>query len=741
MDERDTIPTPPRHRGTATHAGPARAAADVRVVAVERLERRRLLSGTGGDGASGGGDPPTFDAPWSAPAVTAGLDRLDQFAFPAAGAGTAIAVIDSGIDYTHPHLGGGFGEGFRVVDGYDFVDDDADPMDVDGHGTAVAGILGASTFEADGRRMRGVAPEADLLALRVGTNGQTVPGERIELALRWVIDRLDEYPVVAVNLSLGSGHYDEATEQGPYTDELIELRELGVAVIAASGNDGNVNEGGDADDEPADFGIDFPAAHPAVWSVGATDEYGDVPDFTERAGILDFLAPGVGVLSTGLAGSFVQVEGTSFAAPIVAGLIASVRGLSDAFELGDVRSVLRSTARANVDGDTEFGLTSGLTFPQIDVADAVRVAFDRRPAAEASNDVAERTPGGHGNDNALVEDEDGVLHMVWFDSQQRTMRHATRTVGGDWSPGRRVDFALPELGHYVSIDVDRFGRPNVAYFDGYAGDLRFATLGSHLSGASWSTQVVDAPGSTGLYPKLVMERGTDPAIAYFHKKGGDLRLARRDEFGRWDIRDIDTEGVVGRGIDVEVDSDGLLRMAYSNDETGELRYAAEQVDGTFQAEDADDSLLGGAGFIDLALGAGDRPHISYYDAWPGDLKYTRLTAAGLWSDRKLATRGATGLYTQLILDVPDAGFADGPDAEDVPTILFWDRRSDKLNLLTLGDEATDTPILADRTLVYGGGKYITVLPTDDGYLYTHNRRSDPNLGLGLLDLDRAESAG
>ena len=62
------------------------------------------------------------------------------------GSGQSIAIIDTGIDYRHPALGGGFGPGFKVVAGYDFVDDDPDPMDEDGHGTGVAGVIGAKDF-------------------------------------------------------------------------------------------------------------------------------------------------------------------------------------------------------------------------------------------------------------------------------------------------------------------------------------------------------------------------------------------------------------------------------------------------------------------------------------------------------------------------------------------------------------------------------------------------------------------
>src|SRR5687768_7758639 len=85
------------------------------------------------------------------------------------GAGTTVAVIDTGIDYTHPSLGGGLGRDFKVIGGYDFVDDDADPMDPSGHGTAVAGVIAAEPYTVDGVTYQGVAPDAKLVALRVGT--------------------------------------------------------------------------------------------------------------------------------------------------------------------------------------------------------------------------------------------------------------------------------------------------------------------------------------------------------------------------------------------------------------------------------------------------------------------------------------------------------------------------------------------------------------------------------------------
>jgi subtilisin family serine protease len=74
------------------------------------------------------------------------------------GKGVLVAVIDTGIDYMHPDLGGGFGPGYKVVGGFDFANNDSDPMDDNGHGTLVAGIIAANG------NLKGVAPDANLLA-------------------------------------------------------------------------------------------------------------------------------------------------------------------------------------------------------------------------------------------------------------------------------------------------------------------------------------------------------------------------------------------------------------------------------------------------------------------------------------------------------------------------------------------------------------------------------------------------
>ncbi|MCU0691235.1 MAG: S8 family serine peptidase, partial [Polyangiaceae bacterium] len=155
------------------------------------------------------------------------------------GAGVRVAIIDSGIDYHHPDFGGCFGPGCRVAFGYDFVGDgydsdtpgatpapDDDPDDCMGHGTAVAGILGASGY------IQGVAPGATLGAYRVlGCRGDTSP----EMIMRAMERALDDNMRV-VNLSIGSAFQ---WPEYPTAKAASALVRKGVVVVASVGNRGS----------------------------------------------------------------------------------------------------------------------------------------------------------------------------------------------------------------------------------------------------------------------------------------------------------------------------------------------------------------------------------------------------------------------------------------------------------------------------------------------------------------------
>lgn len=637
-----------------------------RLVAIEQLETRRLLAD-----------------PWGPIPKLVRQDLAAQQFPQVTGEGVAIAIIDTGIDYEHPLLGGGIGPGKKVIGGYDFVDNDTDPMDTYGHGTEVAGIIAADPFEFEGGYYQGVAPEAKLLALRVDAANDPVPDERIERALQWVIDNQSTYNIVAANISFGSGRY-AAEHTSIYSDELATLKARGVFVAAASGN-GGVSE---------PFGVEYPAADPSVFAVGAVDQFDLITEYTERGVNLDILAPGDDVVTTvegfDPAG---RTSGTSFAVPYVCGAVALMKHANPDLRVADITSIFRAGSSDNIDGDSEFGSVTNLTFPRLDLYNSVALSLARRPGMlGASGEVA---TAGNGNDVAF--DRDGVLHIVYYDSIERNLKYVTRGTDGGISSPIAIDVSGNDVGGYVSIDVDDHSRPAVAYFDGTSGDLRFA----HFNGQSWDVEIVDSRGSVGLYPAITYDTYNRPVISYFRKTSGDLRVARMSG-GIWDITAVDVTDTVGRSTDITCDpTTGEIAVAYEDSTRGWLRIARNNDEGW--SINVVDNLTRGVTYPSVAFNANHEPAISYYDIHNADLKYAQL-AAGAWQTQKLASKGAQGLYTQLYFT------SDG-----LANIIYYNRKNNLVMKVS-----GNMPTWSAEALQSAGGRYIAldIDPLDDSIAYT-----------------------
>jgi hypothetical protein len=297
------------------------------------------------------------------------------------GQGYSVAVIDTGIDYNHPDLGGGWGR--RVIAGYDFVNNDNDPRDDHGHGTHVAGIIGGSSLTYSG-----VAPNVNFIALKVLDAAGNGNFGDVEDALQWVINHQAQYNIVAVNLSLGAGNYTST----PYLfleDELQTLGTLGVFTAVASGNSFYSYN--------SQVGLAYPAVSQKVVSVGAvwTGNFGTVAwlsgardhstaadrvaSFSQRSNQLDLVAPGAMITSTYKGGGYQAMAGTSMAAPVVAGAAVLVHQALDAAgqtaNQNTILGILQSSGVSVKDGDDEHDnvINTGLTFKRIDVHAALNV--------------------------------------------------------------------------------------------------------------------------------------------------------------------------------------------------------------------------------------------------------------------------------------------------------------------------------------------------------------------------------
>jgi subtilisin len=229
-----------------------------------------------------------------------------------------VAVIDTGIAYTHPELSPNY------IGGYNFVTNTSNPMDDHGHGTHVAGTIAAIR---NGAGVVGAAPDVSLYALKVLAADGSGHWSDIVAALEWA----DEHGIQITNNSYGS-----STNPGPQVQQAFDSTAAnGILHIAAAGNNGSPSGRGNT--------VNYPARWESVMAVAAIDQSNKRASWSSTGDSLEVSAPGVSINSTWLNGSYRLASGTSMASPHVAGAAALVmaNGVSDAYS---VRAILRDTA-------------------------------------------------------------------------------------------------------------------------------------------------------------------------------------------------------------------------------------------------------------------------------------------------------------------------------------------------------------------------------------------------------------
>ena len=218
------------------------------------------------------------------------------------GQGIKVAVLDTGIDYTHPDLS------VNYKGGWDFVNNDADPRDDNGHGTHVAGTIAA---KKDGQYVIGVAPDAWLYAVKVANSSGSGSYSRIIAGIDWAVKN----KMSVINISMGGS--SSSTGMKNSCDAALMA---GVQVVASAGNSGNTYGTGD--------NILYPAKFNSVIAVGSTNSLGTRSSFSCTGPALDFAAPGSGITSDRIGpwpegvSYTVSKSGTSMAAPHVTGCYA-----------------------------------------------------------------------------------------------------------------------------------------------------------------------------------------------------------------------------------------------------------------------------------------------------------------------------------------------------------------------------------------------------------------------------------
>lgn len=283
------------------------------------------------------------------------------------GTGATVAVIDTGVAASHPDLFG------RVLAGDDELNPTLDGgIDPDGHGTHVAGIIGA--IAGNGVGVAGLADGASILPVRVLAADGSGWTSDVANGIIWAVD----HGAGVLNLSLAG------TSDDPVLDSAVQYAEThDVVVVAAAGND---RTAGDP--------VEYPAAVPGVVAVAATDSSDASAGFSETGSYVTIAAPGVGILSTYLVAeasypTYATMSGTSMASPYVAATAALVRAADPQLTAAEVISHLVTTARdlGTPGRDDVFG--AGL----VDPVAALESLPGAAPAAPDTPGVPTAQPG------------------------------------------------------------------------------------------------------------------------------------------------------------------------------------------------------------------------------------------------------------------------------------------------------------------------------------------------------------
>ena len=314
-----------------------------------------------------------------------GADSLHTFGF--GGAGTAVAIIDTGIDPYHPALGGGAIPNPKVVLGLDTGDGDVDPTDCSGHGTAVASIAaGVSVQWSPGRSFAGgVAPEAKILAYKAAPNDDCW-ALRESAVIAAIEDAVlhregDGYRLAAINISGGGGaFFGPCDEDNPAMAAAVDMAtSAGITVVASVGNEGlndavaspaclenTLAVGSVWDQNPSPSGSLF--CLDAVCEHLCSDEdkaIGLPTCYTNTGPMLDVLAPSEYLRVAEAGGRTTAFGGTSGAAPYVTGGIALLERAAPDVPPRNWRDILAMSTRRITDS------VNGRTLPVLDLISAV----------------------------------------------------------------------------------------------------------------------------------------------------------------------------------------------------------------------------------------------------------------------------------------------------------------------------------------------------------------------------------
>ena len=279
------------------------------------------------------------------------------------GQGVTIAILDSGVDSTHPDLTN------ALVPGWNFFDGNSNTSDVYGHGTKVAGAAAASGNNGVG--VAGVAWNSKIMPIRVTDTSGSAYDSMLVQGLTWAAD----HGARVANMSfLG------VTESAAVVSAAQYMRSKGGVVVAAGGNTGLFETSPQTD---------------AITSVSGTDSTDARPSWSSYGNYIDVAAPGAGIYSTVSGGTYASVSGTSFSAPITAGVYALMVSANPSLTPSMLDNALfTTTVDKGVSGwDQYYGWGRIDAFAAVTKARATVVGDTRAPTVAITSPVSGTVQG------------------------------------------------------------------------------------------------------------------------------------------------------------------------------------------------------------------------------------------------------------------------------------------------------------------------------------------------------------
>jgi len=336
-------------------------------------------------------DDPQYPGQWHLPNISGPA----AWSTSTGSSSVIIAILDTGVDPTHSDLAP------KLVPGWNFYDDNADTHDVFGHGTQVAGAAAATGNNAVG--VASIAWGCQIMPIRITDTAGYASLSAMVSGLTWAAD----HGARVANLSFAVSAYPSIASAAQY------FQSKGGVVTVAAGNDGMVDPSPD---------------NPYVLTVSATTNINTVATFSNTGNSIDLGAPGTMILTTANGGGYNYGSGTSFSAPLTAGVVALVLSANPALTPSQLQEILRQSA-------TDLGPAGwdpGFGWGRLNAANAVAMAQNPPlpPTPPAPTDITPPTVAITSPTNGATVS--GIVHIQITANDNVSIATVSSTVNGAW---------------------------------------------------------------------------------------------------------------------------------------------------------------------------------------------------------------------------------------------------------------------------------------------------------------------